>query len=147
MRIKIKSNSIALTKAMVTRMLQSSVVGFREKSLLKVLSLLLLSNNVFGGVCQTSEYLHRSQGLCFIPQYRTYLSANCVAGKCEAISLIDKAQKVDKTQLGSDSRHVGSKLCTALGGSTSIAESKNKNQICVCEMPDQSAVACSRLGM
>lgn len=115
--------------------------------MLKVLSLLLLSSSLFAAECQTSDFIYRQKPLCFFSQHRVYATADCVSGKCEALSLIEKAAKVDKTQLGSDTRHVGSKLCSALGGTTAIAEAKNKNQICVCEMPDQSAIACNRLGL
>ncbi len=112
--------------------------------------MLLLSSEAFAleaTSCKPSAYLYGEKALCFSSAYRTHLTENCLSGKCQALALLKKAKAIREDSLPSDSRHPGSKRCEALGGLTALAESPSRNQLCVCEMPDHSAIACTRLGL
>jgi hypothetical protein len=112
--------------------------------------MLLLSSEALAleaSPCKPSDYLYRGKALCFSSVHRTHLTGDCLSGKCQALEILRKAKDLREDSLSSDSRHLGSKRCEALGGLTALAESTSKNQLCVCELPDRSAIACTRLGL
>jgi putative hemolysin len=107
----------------------------------------LLSSNAGEVSCVKSAYSHRGQPLCFSSQHKTYLSKSCLAGACQALRLIRQGHPRDPDQAGIDSRHPGSKLCALQGGETRVVESQSGHRLCVCEMPDRSAIGCARIGL